>query len=206
MWEPHIQTYDGEIVFYYSDQREPEGQNNTLGQKMVHQTSSDLINWGPVVDDIRYDNNDWRPGMPIVSKLPDGNWIMTYEFYGAVEASFAVYYRISNSPLTFDAQQGIPLLPADGTIPVGSPYNVWTPAGGENGTIVVSDGTHTPLYINKALGDPDAWTTLETPAGTSYTRSLLVLPNDPSKIMIVAGGVLGGEDNSVLVTIIDVDG
>lgn len=173
---------------------------------MVHQTTSNLLTWGPVVDDIHYDNAEFRPGMPTVSLLPDGNWIMTYEFFGASEEAFAVYYRISESPLTFDSKEGTFLSPADGTVPVGSPYNVWTPAGGPQGTIVVSDGNHRELYLNKKNGDPNAWTTLATPAGRSYTRSLLVLPNDPSRIMIIAGGVLGGEDNSVLVTTIDIDG
>ena len=202
VWEPFILTYEGQIVFYYSDQRDP---NDSLGQKMVHQVSSDLVNWGPVVDDIRYDNATWRPGMPIVSHLPDDNWIMTYEFYGAVEEDFAVYYRISDSPLTFDSKPGISLN-AGGTIPVGSPYNAWTPAGGPQGTIVVSDGNHRELYLNKKLGAADAWTKIPTPAGTSYTRSLLVLPNDPSRIMIIGGGVLGGEDNSVQVNTIDLNG
>ena len=174
---------------------------------MVHQTTTDLLNWGPVVDDIHYDNATFRPGMPIVSLLPDGNYIMTYEFFGAPEAAFAVYYRISDSPLTFDSKPGIPLIPQNSDIqPVGSPYNVWTPAGGPHGTIVVSDGNNRELYLNKELGAEDAWTVLETPAGSSYTRSLLVMPNDPSVIMIVAGGVLGGEDNEVLVTTIEVPG
>ena len=194
--------YEGELVLYYSDQRDPD---NTLGQKMVHQTTTDLVNWGPIVDDVHHDNATFRPGMPIISELPTGDWILTYEFFGAEEGGFHVYYRISDSPLTFDAQPGIPILPADGSSPEGSPYNVWSPAGGENGTIVVSDGNNTPLYLNRALGAEDAWTTLEVPAGASYTRSLLVLPNDPSRIMIVAGGVLGGEDNSVLVTTIDLE-
>ena len=44
-------TYAGELILYYSDQRDP---NNTLGQKMVHQTTTDLHNWGPIVDDIVY--------------------------------------------------------------------------------------------------------------------------------------------------------
>ncbi|KAK3717728.1 hypothetical protein LTR37_005499 [Vermiconidia calcicola] len=203
IWEPFILTYDHQIVLYYSDQREPEGQNNTLGQKMVHQTTSDLLNWGPIVDDVHYANNTFRPGMPTISELPDGNWILTYEFYGAPEEAFAVYYRISPDPLTFDQREGVFLSPRDGTIPVGSPYNVWTPAGGPHGTIVVSDGNHRELYLNKELGAPDAWTSLATPAGTSYTRSLLVLSNNPSRIMIIGGGVLGGENNSVLVTTID---
>ena len=205
VWEPFFLEYEGELVLYYSDQREPEGQNNTLGQKMVHQTTTDLLSWGPLVDDIRYDNATFRPGMPIVSHLPDGNWIMTYEFYGAPEADFAVYYRISDSPLTFDDKEGISLVTQDGTVPVGSPYNVWTPAGGEHGTIVVSDGNNPELYLNKELGAPDAWTKIETPAGSSYTRSLLVMPDNPSIILIAGGGVLGGTDNKVLVTTIYLD-
>ena len=141
--------------------------------------------------------------MTTISHLPNDKWIITYEFYGAPEAAFAVYYRISPSPLTFNTAPGMPLLPASGVIPVSSPYNIWTPAGGPHGTIVVSDGTHTQLFLNKKLGDPDAWTQLKTLAGTSYTRSLLVLPDDPDRIMIAAGGLLGGEDNMVNVTTVD---
>ncbi|KAK6435690.1 hypothetical protein LTR95_008125, partial [Oleoguttula sp. CCFEE 5521] len=89
VWEPFMLIFDGELVLYYSDQRDP---TNILGQKMVHQTTTDLRTWGPVVDDIVYANDTWRPGMPIVSEMPFGNWIMTFEFFGAVEANFAVYY------------------------------------------------------------------------------------------------------------------
>ena len=38
--------YNDELICYYSDQRDP-----AHGQKLVHQVSSDLQNWGPVVTD-----------------------------------------------------------------------------------------------------------------------------------------------------------
>lgn len=49
IWEPFIVTYQGQLIVYYADQREP-GTNGTLGQKLSHQVTEDLYNWGPVVE------------------------------------------------------------------------------------------------------------------------------------------------------------
>lgn len=42
------QYSNGKLICYYSDQRD----NTTHGQKLVHQVSTDLENWGPVIDDV----------------------------------------------------------------------------------------------------------------------------------------------------------
>lgn len=190
VWEPFLMMYEGEMIYYYSDQRDP-----AHGQKLVHQTSTDLKTWGEVVDDVAYDTYDWRPGMTTVSLLPNGSYFLTYEFYGAVEEAFAVYYRLSTDPLDFDSQPGRLIRATDDSFPVGSPYNVWTPAGGENGTIVVSCGGAEELWISKDLAE--TWERVDTVEKTSYTRSLLVEQQDPSAILIVGAGVLNGEDNNV---------
>ncbi|TKA30476.1 hypothetical protein B0A50_02704 [Salinomyces thailandicus] len=197
VWEPFLMEYNGMLICYYSDQRDP-----AHGQKLVHQTSTTLLNWTAVVDDVAYATYDWRPGMPTVSKMPLDTYIYTYEFYGAVEADFAVYYRIANDPLNFNASVGRPLIATDGTVPVSSPYNVWTPVGGSLGTIVVSDGTHPQVFVNHNLGAPGSWTKVPTPEGVSYTRALTVLP-DESEILITGGGVLNGESNRVTTSSID---
>ena len=194
-----MMTYKGEMVMYYSDQRDPKH-----GQKLVHQVSSNLLEWGPVVNDVAYANYTYRPGMTTVSHLPNGEYFMTYEFYGAVEADFAVYYRINKNPLDFRHSPGQALMTKDGTVPVSSPYNVWTPAGGHDGTIVVSCGTLRDVFVNHKLGAPDAWTKQATPEGRSYTRNLRVLPKK-SQILITGGGELGGEDNSITTSSIDVE-
>ena len=190
-------VYNNQLICYYSDQRDP-----AHGQKLVHQVTSDVINWGPVVDDVAYSTYDWRPGMPIISELPFGQYIYTYEFYGAEEADFAVYYRISTDPLNFHASVGRPLIATDGTVPAGSPYNVWSPVGGPLGTIAVSCGNLQEIFLNHNLGAPGAWTKVNTPEGASYTRSLMVLP-DQDQILIVGGGVLGGDNNSVTASSVD---
>lgn len=118
--------YNNSLVCYYSDQRDP-----AHGQKLVHQVTTDLVHWGSIVNDVAYSNYTFRPGMTTVVQLANGSYIMTYEFYGAVEADFAVYYRINDNPLDFNNSPGQALISIDGTVPVSSPYVVWTPSGGQ---------------------------------------------------------------------------
>jgi hypothetical protein len=201
VWEPFIYVYRHQLVMFYSDQRDP-----LHGQKLVHQVSTDLINWGPIVNDVRYDTYDFRPGMATVSTLPGGKYIMTYEFYGAPEAAFAVYYRVSNSPLTFDSAPGYVIRSDDGSVPVSSPYNVWTPVGDSKGTIAVSCGTLTEVFLHSGdISKGGNWTKVPTPEGSSYTRSLRVRTN-PDRLLIAGGGVLGGGNNRVTVSEVSVTG
>lgn len=190
--------YNNQLVAYYSDQRDP-----LHGQKLVHQISPDLLTWGEIVDDVAYSNFTFRPGMTTVAALPYGQWIMTYEFYGALEEAFAIYYRVSTDPLNFNASEGRVIQATDGTVPVSSPYVVWTPVGGPLGTIAVSCGTYSDIFLNFALGAPGAWTRFPTGEGVSYTRSLRVLP-DNNEILIAGGGVLSGTNNSVTASVVDV--
>lgn len=193
VWEPFLMVYDHQLVVYYSDQRDPKH-----GQKLVHQVTSDLETYGPVVDDVAYDTYDWRPGMTTVSRLPNDQYILTYEFYGAVEADFAVYYKLSSDPLSFGNADGRAIIATDGTVPVSSPYNVWSPVGGENGTVVVSCGTLATVFVNHDLAAMGSdWTEMPTTEGISYTRSLLVEQERPEIILIVGAGILSGENNSV---------
>lgn len=203
IWEPFLQIYKGKIIIHYSDQRDP-----LYGQKLVYQTSRDLIYWGPVVgkylavrrsaglpfnyivtsanassritDDVAYSIYTDRPGMTTVTQLPNGKYIMTYEFGGGPLANasdtgyeFPVYYRINDSPLDFKSSIGLPLITDTGIQPTSSPYVTWTPVGGPNGTVIVSCGTLSQVFINQELGDVNAWKSVPTPEGVScgFTHS-----------------------------------
>lgn len=200
VWEPFLMVYQNQLICYYSDQRDP----SQHGQMLVHQTTTDLVNWGPVVQDVAYPTVSQRPGMATVSALPGGKYIMTYEFGGAPQVSFAVFFRIADSPLEFGAAPGWVLRSTDNTIPVGSPYNVWSSCGGENGTIIVSSGNAPEVFINTQLGALyTPWYKVSVPATTSYSRSLRILSN-PDELLIVGGGVLNGESNKVQATLVQV--
>lgn len=122
IWEPFLMWYKGQIIVYYSDQRDPR-----YGQKLVHQTSRDLLTWDAPVDDVAYPTYTDRPGMTTVTKLPNGKYMMTYEFGGGPTVvdngyEFPVYYRINDNPLKFNESVGLPLVSDDGTQPTSSPY------------------------------------------------------------------------------------
>jgi hypothetical protein len=203
VWEPFLMQYKDTLIHYYSDQRD----NTTHGQKMVHQTTKDLKTWGPVVDDVAYPTYTDRPGMPTVALLPNGKYIMTYEYGGgpAITTSyqFPVYFKMVSDPEKFGAATGFSLQSNDGVIPTGSPYVVWSPVGGKNGTIIVSASSSSDVYINKALGE-GPWTSVATPEKAAYTRHLRVL-KDKKKLLIMGGGVLPPSTTNVVeVSVMDI--
>jgi hypothetical protein len=193
IWEPFINTYDDQVVVYYSDQRDP-----LHGQKLAHQISGDLLNWGPVVNDVAPANYTLRPGMTTVAQMGNGKWILTHElgFAPFAAAPYAVHYVIADSPLDFQYSTDTLLQSTDGTIPSSGPYVVWTPAGGPNGTVVVSDSTYSEIFINTQYADPNAWVKVPTGKGISYTRALQILP-DESWVRIVDGGLYATANTSV---------
>lgn len=206
IWEPFILLYDAQIVVFYSDQRDP-----LHGQKLVHQVSKDLLHWEPPVDDVAYPTYTDRPGMTTVTHLPNGKYMMTYEYGGGPHNSgtdyeFPVYYRISESPLEFTSAVGYALVANDGTQPTSSPYITWAPIGGPNGTIVVSSGSYSQIFTNQKLGATDAWEIIPTPEGISYTRNLRVFKHIPQHLLIMGAGVLPpSTTNTVTVSVIDLE-
>lgn len=178
--------YEGVVAAYYSDQRDPKH-----GQKLAHQTSKDLINWGPVVDDVAYDLYEARPGMTVITYIkPIRKWILVHEYpignsssYGV---NYPVYYVMADSPLEFRHSKGRPIV-INGKAPNASPYVVWSPLGGPLGTIVVSDADTPSVFTNTAGGDPDEWEEHATPAGAVYSRAIQIFKKRPDHLLIYGG-------------------
>ncbi|KAF4339948.1 BNR Asp-box repeat domain protein [Fusarium beomiforme] len=206
VWEPFLMTYKEKLILYYSDQRD----NATHSQKLVHQTTTDLKKWSKVVEDTKYDDYYARPGMPTVAKLPNNEYIYTYEYGGGPNPPagstywFPVFYRLSKDPQKFLNKPGQQIISTDGARPAGSPYVVWTPYGGKNGTIVVSCGTMSEIFTNQALGDASAWKKWSVPQPTAYTRALLTFKKDPDLLMIMGAGILppAGGNNTVSASVV----
>ena len=175
------------MVAYYSDQRDPKH-----GQKLAHQTSTDLKKWGPVVNDVAYDLYEARPGMTVVEYIPPiKKWILVHEFpignsssYGS---NYPVYYVMADSPLEFGQEKGRPIVISNTSVPNASPYVVWSPIGGPNGTIVVSDADRRQVYTNRFGGALDKWEEHATPAGAVYSRAIQIFKHHPDHLMIYGG-------------------
>ncbi|RDL31898.1 Oligoxyloglucan reducing end-specific cellobiohydrolase [Venustampulla echinocandica] len=203
IWEPFIIVYEGKIVLYYADQRDP-----AHGQKLSHQVSKDLHTWDPPVNDVAYSEYTARPGMTTITQLPNGKYMFVYEYGGGPRKSgtgyaFPVYYHIHDNPLDFRNSVGHQLISNDGAQPTGSPYVTWSPVGGANGTIIVSASSNSQIFTNNALGDANSWKTIKTPQPAAYSRHLRVL-QDPNHLLIMGAGVLPpSTTNKVSVSVID---
>jgi len=150
-----------------------------------------------VVNDVAYKHYADRPGMTVMAYIPPmKQWILVYEYPGTPDLNhaggeqwsgqqFPVYYRLASSPFEFDNDRGYPIT-IRGVQPGSSPYVVWSPVGGPNGTIIVSDNDHWDVFTNSYGGQPDRWEAHETKQMNAYSRALLV-PKNQSDHLIILG-------------------
>jgi hypothetical protein len=199
VWEPFLLLHNDNLICYYSDQRDPN-----FGQKLAHQTSTDLLNWGPVVDDATGPAYADRPGMTSVAQLKGDLWIMTYEFGLPDDPanpdqdnySYLVHYRLAKDPESFRFSEDIPLVDQNGHAPNGAPIVSWSQSGGVNGTIVVTGNDDQDFFINRDLGDPGKWTLLSSPMPAGYSRQTIPLdgpgsPENRGLVFVIAGAQYG---------------
>ncbi|KAI0411505.1 Sialidase [Xylaria grammica] len=198
VWEPLLMVYNGELVCYYSDQRD-----STYGQKLAHQTTTDLKTWSSIVDDV-HDTSSYaaRPGMPAITKLPNNNYIFAYEACGS--DGCRVHYRLTSDPLDVLSAPSYTLKSTAGSTTTSSPFVVWSSVGGANGTIILSGGSASNIFVNQNLGDPNSWVEHTTPQPNAYARSMVLFQDDDSKMLIIGAGHLPpSSTNYVSVSVID---
>lgn len=152
VWEPFLlQSPDHKLYCYYSDERYKEKGYNQL---LAHKVSEDGgYTWGEEKIDVAFADGKLRPGMPIVEYLPGGKFIMVYEMVN--EDRIPVYFRISDSMDDWGSPDfmGNPVVAADGSYPTGTPYVLWIPRGGEQGTLLVSGRGYSHIFGNSFLGE-----------------------------------------------------
>ena len=172
MWEPFLMCDDdGKLVCFYSDESE---YNVHSGQKLVFRVSEDGENWGDKKYVVSATDNALRPGMITVTRLGNGKYFACYEIVGM--AGNPIYCKISDSLTDWGAPDDLgKVIEANGKKLGSSPHCVWTPLGGENGTLFVtgcfmasgSSQTGTDLFISTDYGR--TWQTIDNPL--PYTRT-----------------------------------
>jgi hypothetical protein len=190
VWEPFLLLHRNRLVCYYSDQRDPN-----YGQKLAHQTSTDLRHWGPVVDDAVGTDYSQRPGMTTVAQVHSSLWIMTYE-YGVSATYYPVRYKLARDPESFASSPAQELLDQDGYAPSAAPTVSWSESGGPMGTIVVTANSDQDFFINRDLGDPGKWTRVSSAIPGGYSRFTIPLASPgswrrPGLVFVVTGAPYG---------------
>lgn len=133
VWEPNfVCTEDGTLIVYYADDA-----SVPHSQKLVYKYTKDGVTWSEAVNTVAVNNHGLRPGMPVVTKMGNGQYMMIYEIVGL--PGNPVYYKISKDPLNWgDASKEGTLL-RDGTKSLAAtPWVTWGNVGGENGMLVAT--------------------------------------------------------------------
>lgn len=186
IWEPFFLFDNGQLICYYSDQRDP-----AHAQKIVYTTTKDLVNWSATTDAIAFSTYSQRPGMPVVAKIKStGRYIMTFEYCGGPGGSGCpVWYTIADSPLQFNSAPKA-YIQGGGVIPNGSPYVTWYQyPGSSNGVIIASGNNREELFINNDVGNTDTWKKVDVGMWSAYSRSLRVVNfSGQDKLFIGNGG------------------
>lgn len=152
VWEPFITlTPDGRLICFYSDERyaAKDGYNQMLAHKI---SENGGLTWSQEKIDIAFPGGVLRPGMPVITSLPGGKFLMVYEMVN--QDKVPVYFRISDSIEDWGDKDfiGNPVVCEDGSALTGTPYVIWIPQGGEEGTILVSGRGFSQIFANSSLG------------------------------------------------------
>ncbi len=175
VWEPEFALdVDGNLVCYFADERHREqGYNQLVGHRVSRDGGR---TWGEETFDVAIPDGEERPGMPVVTKLPDGRYAMAVEIVGP-KYEGGIFVKTSPDGRSWGdpAAVGSPVRTAEGYQLVNGPYINWTAAGGDEGTVLVSgktlrdqDGNQAPgsgqtLLAATDLSELDSWTTVSAP-------------------------------------------
>ncbi|KAB2371853.1 RICIN domain-containing protein [Actinomadura montaniterrae] len=149
VWEPEFSvTAAGALVVHFSDKTQQPAYGQTLARRM---SSDGGETWGPTVNTVAISeptvplDDKASPGMPVVRQLPNGTFLMAYEYcnISAVSngtgKSCRIYTR--TSPDGWDwgdvNDEGTLVSTADGKQLSHSPTIAWAPGGGPNGRILL---------------------------------------------------------------------
>lgn len=161
-WEANFAcTDDGTLICYFSDDTDP-----FHSQKLVLRYTKDGENWSDFVETVALENGGLRPGMPVVTKMGNGQYFMAYEIVGM--AGNPVYYKTTDDPTDWGDPADVGTLIRDGKKSLAAtPWCTWIPAGGECGTLIVTgwrmasgkSNTGSDIFLSFDYGK--TWTTMD---------------------------------------------
>jgi hypothetical protein len=207
IFEPYLfADSQNHLVAYFSDERDKK---RGYSQLLDHVVSEDGgRTWGPLVYDVAIPDGLSRPGMPIVTKDSKGRYYMSYELvsapgYALEPRTNAAHFRTSTDGLHWGdpKAQGILIQDRWRQFPNGTPYIVWSPWGGPNGTLVASSRSVVRddigrigqgMFINRNGGE-GVWSLIETPINydinnDGYSQTMIPLGDGQEILQLVTVG------------------
>ncbi|OJJ03475.1 hypothetical protein ASPVEDRAFT_84924 [Aspergillus versicolor CBS 583.65] len=189
IWEPFFLEYNGELIVYFSDQRDP-----AHSQKLSLTSTTDLLAWSDPVDVVAYPDANARPGMCVISYLPTtAQYMLSYEYCNSPTGDGCpIHYRLASSPTEFLDATDQTLTSESSQTPSGSPYIVWYgyPGSSAGGAVILSAGSETDLFVSK--DNAKTWTTIDVDQYTGQSRHLLLFDdNGEERLHLASAGFYG---------------
>lgn len=195
VWEPYMIAHEGYLYCFYSDDSYQK-----YDQRIVYKRSKDGITWEGAVSVCAFDDFIDRPGMPVITKMGNGEFFLVYEYVLEGHPS-NIYYKTTKDITEWDpSDPGTPVVAKSGDktfSPAAGPSCVWTPAGGTSGTLFVTgqyqNGGVPQNSVFISLDYGKTWDIVENPLPyTPYSgyvtdtmagyRPIMVLGSDSSVI------------------------
>ncbi|MBE6619227.1 MAG: exo-alpha-sialidase [Ruminococcaceae bacterium] len=189
VWEPFLiyEEETGRVYCFYSDAtgENKDPVNPQPDQTLVYKYTTDMVNWtgktgtgsySEPFEAVASSDVDHRPGMVAISKMTNGEYILTYEFVGC---------KIGNNSTTFykkttrlddwgdPADMGHIVETVDGKTSGSGPWNSYTPVGGDCGILFTFArfGAHHHDKVNPDLTRPDIFISFD------YGETFVTLEN-----------------------------
>lgn len=215
IWEPEFAvTSDGRLAVYFADETEQP----TYSQTLQLMTSSDLVSWDAPAPVVAATDPALRPGMPMVRRLPDESYLMTYEVCAQILGNCEQRWRTSEDGLDWGdpTDLGSTLIAEDGTHFRHAPTLAWYDDGTSDGRLLtvgqmlfkgeeVAEGNGSRIFVNE--GDPSGpWTPAQAPVSVkdpwdnfcpNYSSPLLPLPESGRLLQLASA--YGHQDNTCTV-------
>lgn len=209
-WEPSLSVAaNGQLVAFYSDETDKVHHD----QKLVQVRSSDGIHWTDYRETVVSNTFVVRPGMANVIQLPDRTYFMTYEVCNNDFVHLcSVYYRRSKDGWNYGDPHnlGTSVRSTDGKYMRHTPYPVWSPGPGPNGTILLisemivnADGSIAPengkaIFANDNFGN-GPWYEMPAPVAVDNVNntgcknfSPTIVPSEDGSTVLEADTDLDG--------------
>jgi hypothetical protein len=205
VFEPYLfADAQNRLVAYFSDERDKK---NGYSQLLDHEVSTDGgRSWGPPVYDVAIPDGLSRPGMPIIARDGKGKFYMSYELvsapgYALEPRTNATHFRTSMDGVNWGEPKNPGTLVQDRwrQFPNGTPYIVWTPWGGPDGTLLVTGRSVVRdeigrvgqgMFVNQHGGE-GMWSLVETPIDYNidvdgYSQTMIPLGDGREILQLVS--------------------
>jgi hypothetical protein len=205
VFEPYLfADAQNRLVAYFSDERDKK---NGYSQLLDHEVSTDGgKSWGPPVYDVSIPDGLSRPGMAIIARDGKGKFYMSYELvsapgYALEPRTNSAHLRTSMDGLNWGDVKSSGTLVQDRwrQFPNGTPYIVWSPWGGPDGTLLVTGRSVVRdeigrigqgMFVNQHGGE-GMWSLVETPIdydinGDGYSQTMLPLGDGREILQLVS--------------------